>query len=50
MSWSLAQYTNILADTRADPTNLFDMARDDEGQCRAEVMTTFNADGSVMTV
>lgn len=47
-AWDLALYTNILADVRDDPTNLFDLTRDDEGQCRADVMTTWNAAGSVL--
>ena len=44
----LVRFTNILEDTKADPTNFFDYARDEQGQCRpnrgAGGVTTFDAD------
>jgi len=46
--WTLQFFTNIMSDVKADPTNLFDLTRDDKGNCTPNVMSTYNADGTKM--
>eukprot|EP00040_Diaphanoeca_grandis_P030404 m.179682 g.179682 ORF g.179682 m.179682 type:complete len:501 (-) comp31987_c0_seq1:254-1756(-) len=45
-SWGKLLFTTLLADVKKDPTNLFDLTKEDTGTCTPGVMSTFNPDGT----
>eukprot|EP00040_Diaphanoeca_grandis_P030406 m.179689 g.179689 ORF g.179689 m.179689 type:complete len:500 (-) comp31987_c0_seq2:258-1757(-) len=48
-SWGNVLFTSLLAEVKQDPTNLFDLTKQDTGTCQAGVMSTFSTEGNRIT-